>query len=507
MEARKEKEISREQQIAFLKKINFFHDFDDHELRQFLSVSRWLKVPANTHIIREQTSERVFYILVKGEVSVFKLSEEEDSAVELNRLKTGDCFGEMSLVVDAKRTAGVKTTQLSYLLMVEPDIISTSSVFLQLKFYKRFCEILADRLIAANRKASGTGQAEEDRQPQEKMKKAAPALKTQPTKKENAPIRSLSVGFEEKPVDLSSLPAMPSEEGRMGKIKLQRLINPDLLYPVSPVVERQLSFFWTGDSGNSRRLAELISLDPILSARILQAANSSFYRRSSPVLSVPHAMITLGMDHIKTQLDEIIATKQERRFFSGIARLYTSFWHHSVVVGRVAELLQQTIRVHSSIDLYLAGLLHDIGMLALDPLHPDFYAQSLRSDSKISRQLTMAEMQYIGIDHGTAGQWLGEKMGLPQPHLTVMQYHHEPRKAHEYRLQVAMIHLADLFAARQGVCFGTPAPETLNPLESFAWVVLKEEHPPFMDVNIVDFVSNFENELQKTWSSIRELPK
>jgi HD-like signal output (HDOD) protein/CRP-like cAMP-binding protein len=507
MDARKEKEISREQQIAFLKKINFFNDFDDHELRQFLSVSRWLKVTADTQIIHEQAIERVFYILVKGEVSVFKSSEEENSSVELNRLKTGDCFGEMSLVMDAKRTAGVKTTQPSYLLMVEPDIISTSNVFLQLKFYKRFCEIMANRLIAANRKAAGTSQAEEDQQPQEKGKKAAPAPKTRPTEQENGTARSHSSSFEEKPVDLSSLPSMPSEEDRMDKIELQRLVSSDSVYPISPVVERQIGFFWTTDSGNSRRLAELISLDPVLSARILQVANSSYYRRSSPVLSVPHAMVTLGIDNIETQLNETMAAKQERGFFSGISRLYNSFWHHSVVVGRIAELLQQTIRVHSSVDLYLAGLLHDIGMLALDPLHPDFYAQSLRPDSKVSQRLAMAEMQYIGIDHGTAGQWLGEKMGLPEPYLAIMQYHHEPREAREYKLQVAMIHLADLFAARHGVYFGTTAPETLNPLESFAWMLLQEEHPPFMDVNIVDFVANFENELQKTWSSISELPK
>ena len=61
----KSREISREQQIAFLRKIDFFHDFSDEEIERFLAVSRWLKVPANTLVIREKSRERIFYILVR----------------------------------------------------------------------------------------------------------------------------------------------------------------------------------------------------------------------------------------------------------------------------------------------------------------------------------------------------------------------------------------------------------------------------------------------------------
>ncbi|MCK5436363.1 MAG: hypothetical protein KAI90_00040, partial [Desulfobulbaceae bacterium] len=62
--------MEQSKQISLLKRIAFFNDFDDHELRQFLSVSKWLKVPEKTLIIKEDTVERIFYILVKGEVSV-----------------------------------------------------------------------------------------------------------------------------------------------------------------------------------------------------------------------------------------------------------------------------------------------------------------------------------------------------------------------------------------------------------------------------------------------------
>jgi len=73
-------------------------------------------------------------------------------------------------------------------------------------------------------------------------------------------------------------------------------------------------------------------------------------------------------------------------------------------------------------------------------------------------------------------------------------------------LPIAIIHLADLFAARRGICLGSPDPETLNPLESFAWVMLQDQHKPFLDVNIVDFIAEFERELNRNWKFVSELP-
>jgi len=150
MKQKQESNTAFDQQVNFLKKISFFQDFDDHELKQLLAVSRWLKIPAGTLIIKEDTLEKVFYILVKGSVTVF-ITVEQGQTIELTKLATGDTFGEMALVSETRRTAGVKTTSESYILMVEPDILNQASVFLQLKFYRRFCEILVTRLIAANK--------------------------------------------------------------------------------------------------------------------------------------------------------------------------------------------------------------------------------------------------------------------------------------------------------------------------------------------------------------------
>lgn len=497
--------ISREQQIAFLKKIAFFADFDDHELKQFLAVSRWIKVPSDTLVIREDSRERVFYILVRGEVSVFKQGTAGYPDTELTRLGTGDCFGEMSLVTDIRRTAGVRTTQPSYLLMVEPDIINSSNVFLQLKFYKRFCEVLVARLILANQRM--TTHAEPADEPEVEPAVISPAVGEPVERMPPAAERKMAPLLE--PAPPVALPSMPKEEDRCPRGKLQRMVAAysERVLPVTPAVRMQMLSFLGKQGGSTRKLAKLISLDPVLAMKVLQVANSSFYRRSNDVLSVAHAMVSLGMDLIREVISGVVEARPDRKPFSGLDGMHRMFCLHGVVVGRIAELLRDIIRIQVGIDLYLAGLLHDVGILALDALSPNFYAQSLRPDSDVATQQLLAETKYIGDGHGHASAWLAEKMGIPAPYVKIMQFHHEPQLAKEYILPVALIHLADLFAARRGICFGTPAPELVAPLNSFAWVMIQEQYKPFLEVNVIDFIASFEEELDKTWTSLCAFPE
>ncbi|MDH5299630.1 MAG: HDOD domain-containing protein, partial [Desulfobulbaceae bacterium] len=371
------KEPDLDQQINFIKKIQFFATFDDHEIRQFLLVSRWLKVPANTTIIKEGALERVFYILVKGKVSVFKSLGDKET-IQLTTLSTGDCFGEMALVGEIKRTAGVKTTKDSFILMVEPNIISTSNVFLQLKFYKRFCEILVSRLVLANQRM--VAPATEEVAPEERLQPEVEA--TPPAGGEVEEKRPAPTAGPPPPSTPKRLPPPPASTGRINPVKLQRRLQPDQLMAINPEPAERLSPFLESGSENTRALAELIALDPILSCKVLQTANSPFFRRSCPVTSVPHAMIIVGIQHIQKVIRETIETNEGLVLFSGYKVLRQRFWHHAVVVARIAQLLKDVIRINTATDIYLAGLLHDLGKLGLDALEPAFFPQMLKPDSE-----------------------------------------------------------------------------------------------------------------------------
>ena len=510
MKQKQESNSAFDQQVNFLKKISFFQDFDDHELKQLLAVSRWLKVPTGTQIIKEDTLEKVFYILVKGTVSVF-ITTENGQNVELTKLTTGATFGEMALVGETRRTAGVKTTSDSYILMVEPDILNQASVFLQLKFYRRFCEILVTRLIAANKRMGDLSAAASESG--ETKPTVSPSLQAPPVGPKPAspasPFQRRAAAKPAQPktageINTSGLPPVPKPQA-VARGKMQRRIVGNIDLPINPAVAARLSSFLVGDCDDTRRFADLISSDPMLAAKVIQQANSSFFRRTMTVNSVPHAMVTMGIKN----LQEVVAAEtmkvlNEENLFGGFGQLADSFWLHSVAVGRIAEILRDAIRINISDDIYLAGLFHDLGKLALDQQEVNFYPQLLRPDF-IKSNISQAEQEYIGTDHGQAGYWLGEKMGLPKPYLDVMLYHHTPEKARENILLVALIHLADIFAKERGIMMGRAGAPSVSPASSFGWVMLQEQHRPFIDVNIDNFIQSFNEELDRMWGDISTL--
>ena len=81
-----------------------------------------------------------------------------------------------------------------------------------------------------------------------------------------------------------------------------------------------------------------------------------------------HALVTVGVKNIQEVVEEEVEkVLAGEDLFAGYKNLARSFWQHSIVVGRIAELLAEVIRVHTYEDIYLAGLFHDIGMLSLEP--------------------------------------------------------------------------------------------------------------------------------------------
>ncbi|MGV1100972.1 HDOD domain-containing protein [Thiovibrio sp. JS02] len=507
---KKGKDLDLDQQVDFLKKISFFHGFDDHELKQFLQVSKWLRVPQDTMIIKENTTERAFYILVKGEVRVEKQLAGGGKPISLTTLSTGDCFGEMALVTEIKRTADVIANKESFILRVEPDIVSTSNVFLQLKFYKRFCESLVTRLDLANKRVVGSKGSEEaspsilqkvlaDGGAQEPAARIALVTSPQPKVK---PLKPKPERPEKEKLEIV-LPPMPDKEQRLTPSKLYPKVHPESILPVNPAVAAELGRLLQGgaETENTRRFADLISMDPVLSCRVIQTANSPFFRRASMVGTVPHAMVIVGVKQIQEVVINTIRAAKGSPAFSGFTGVARDFWQHAVVVGRIAEMLKDVIRINTAADLYLCGLLHDLGMLVLDSISPNFYPQLARPPVEM-KDVVKAEKEYIGIDHGQAGVWLAEGIGLPQPYLDVMKFHHLPEKAATNPVPVALVNLANIFASLKGVCMGHPEVTEQDALRSFSWVLIQEQHKPFLDVNVNQFISSFLDELDKTWPSL-----
>ncbi len=159
------------------------------------------------------------------------------------------------------------------------------------------------------------------------------------------------------------------------------------------------------------QVTELLARDPALTAKILRAANSAFYAQRRKATTLQQAVFSLGLDATLTLALGFTLVQSLR---DGPGRLdYSAFWRRAVVAGAAAQRISARRGDLNSEELMLAGLLQDIGMLALDAALPDYYGQLVRQAGD-HESLRLSEQRLLGTDHGEVGAWLMGQWRLPE---------------------------------------------------------------------------------------------
>lgn len=157
-------------------------------------------------------------------------------------------------------------------------------------------------------------------------------------------------------------------------------------------------------------VAKVIGLDPALTAKLLRMANSPLYARHRKTENLRQAITLFGVEGTITlalsfSVVNNLKGKPDRRFD------YDFFWRRSLAAATCAQVLGERVEVHNKEDLFLCGLLQDIGMLALDKAMPELYrGADLHSGH---RSVIEHERAELGIDHAEVGAWLLRRWNFP----------------------------------------------------------------------------------------------
>jgi serine/threonine protein kinase len=136
--------IDRQEHFDILRRLSFFHDFSQSEIRELLRASEWREYSATDEIVREGTADDRFYVIVTGQVAV------ESNGKALGTLREGDCFGETGYLSGARTTAGFRAQATVTVLSVSSTMLEQVSTECQLRFNKVFLRTLIRRLQGAN---------------------------------------------------------------------------------------------------------------------------------------------------------------------------------------------------------------------------------------------------------------------------------------------------------------------------------------------------------------------
>jgi len=192
-------------------------------------------------------------------------------------------------------------------------------------------------------------------------------------------------------------------------------------------------------------MANLISQDVNLSARLLKLSNSSLYGYSGRVDSIPRAISIIGTTELMIL---IMATSTMMTFKQVPGHIFNmaGFWRHSVYCGVFAKRLAKLCNVLHPDRLFIAGLMHDIGLLAICAKYPNMAKQIFEkletSQAVTNKKIYEIERELFGYDHAEVGRELAKKWRLPEYLQDAIYYHHHLEEADKPVLDAAIIHIA-----------------------------------------------------------------
>ncbi len=198
------------------------------------------------------------------------------------------------------------------------------------------------------------------------------------------------------------------------------------------------------------QLHKIVAHDPALATRILKVVNSAFYGLPGQIGSVERAIVLLGLNAIKN----IAVAASLGQLFRGV-KLCEGFtakdlWTHCIAVAVTARELARQMKVPIADEAFLAGLIHDVGMLVSLQLWPDKLRAACEAAKAGGRDFCEVERQIIGVDHQQLGQGLAQLWKFPRSCQMVAGYHHQPVALSDgNRLLVTLVFVADTLCCQQ----------------------------------------------------------
>ncbi len=193
------------------------------------------------------------------------------------------------------------------------------------------------------------------------------------------------------------------------------------------------------------QVAEIVAYDPSLSARVLRIANSSYYSFPREIETVASAVGIIGeLDLHNLVLATSVVGSMNALNYEGVN--IDEFWLHSLRCGITARQVARSVGGFNPETLFLAGILHDLGILVI-------YQQAASLAGAISRQIEekhqlrdQAEREVLGFDHAEVGALLIEAWELPRELSELTRCHHQYQLAQDNKQAALMLALANLMA-------------------------------------------------------------
>lgn len=197
----------------------------------------------------------------------------------------------------------------------------------------------------------------------------------------------------------------------------------------------------------SAELESLVECDPVLVARLMRVANSSFYSQSRQVDTIRRAITLLGNKRLANLALTVIVARQFHKQSSSTALNRDQLWLHSAAVASISELLCTELKVGDPEQAYLAGLLHDFSFLVIDQLLSK-HVPAIVEEYNLSGDLHAAVRTVLPFTPSELSSYFAMRAELPDTLVDGIAYHADPEAIPTEPWLADVIHFADYLSHR-----------------------------------------------------------
>lgn len=254
------------------------------------------------------------------------------------------------------------------------------------------------------------------------------------------------------------------------KIDIEEIVKYKL--PSLPGTAMRLLGLLRDINSSSRQLTEAIGCDPSLTTRVLRLANSPIYALQKSVSSLSQAVEVVGTKYL---YDIVIMNLTSVAFAEEIRTLALArtIWEHSLAVALLAREYSRILKMRGNEEVFMCGLLHDIGKIML--LRADLQAYLQITEINHEKTMLKEESKVFGYNHSQVGALVVRRWQLPENICHAILNHHDTAQAVESVLISHLVNVADTVANHYGFGLRSEDASALSNMQSAIVLRLSDE--------------------------------
>ncbi|MCK5405299.1 MAG: response regulator, partial [Desulfobulbaceae bacterium] len=274
------------------------------------------------------------------------------------------------------------------------------------------------------------------------MAKAPAAATAKPTAKKGEAIEIEAVAPEEQTIQIRDL--------------LKKVTS---ILAMPHILERVMKISGDSTSG-AKELAQAVESDTATVSVVLKKANSAYFGKGEPIKSVQEAIVRIGLNEIKTLVLGLSVVKNfsKEQKSNGFDRM--DFWKHSLATAILSKIFAEQVKYNPAEEMFLAGLIHDLGKIILDEHANPPYADIVMNAISNRSPLYNAERETLNFTHVDVGKAIVTHWKFPDSLISAVARHHTPEARQKEKskpqelLQARLVYIANLLSKALGVGSG-----------------------------------------------------